>query len=631
MARLPTPGADAGQWGDILNEYLSQSHADDGTLKGGSVGAPQLRPSAVTNAAIADGAIQQSKIAGLPDVLASKADAAALSAKANDGAVVHRTGDETIGGNKAFTGAVKVGGSDVVTNSDTRLSDSRTPTDGSVSTEKLANGAVTMEKLAEVGTPGGIASLDADGRLLDAQAPLRLSRENLDDAYGRSGPDIVIWGDSMSAPSSGFGDQLDQTTSAVVYNGAVGGETSTGIAARVGVRPYKLSAVGGFIPAQGSVEVAVVSPSEWPLLQGSGVSGPGGNHAAFTGSLAGVPGTLSLTKAGQQWIHDPADKYYFTRKVIGEPAPCIAQPWLPDFGEARRGDIHVLCIGTNRGDRRDVTMSDVGAIVRYRRSQDDAYVVLSPFNGAGVGVGTSGYADKIALRDRLAAAYGARFRDVRGWLVNNGLSEAGIEPTAQDLNDVSNDIVPTSLRADATHLNAVGKLLLANYVGRSLLDLGLLPDFTPLSYPAASTQLLTNTGFEANLSGWINSYAATLTRDTSTFRSGIASAHVAGATAPYQGIKTVPLIFASRPTVVSSSVWVKAPAGTYAKINHHETNASGGYLRTFGGATILMTGAWQELTCSSNVSGDAGGLILEVLGVNSLFNFNVDDASLRAS
>lgn len=33
MARLPTPGSDAGTWGDILNEYLLVSHNSDGSLK----------------------------------------------------------------------------------------------------------------------------------------------------------------------------------------------------------------------------------------------------------------------------------------------------------------------------------------------------------------------------------------------------------------------------------------------------------------------------------------------------------------------------------------------------------------------------------------------------------------------
>jgi hypothetical protein len=37
MARLPAPGADAGKWGDLLNEFLVQAHKGDGTLKDGSV------------------------------------------------------------------------------------------------------------------------------------------------------------------------------------------------------------------------------------------------------------------------------------------------------------------------------------------------------------------------------------------------------------------------------------------------------------------------------------------------------------------------------------------------------------------------------------------------------------------
>lgn len=33
MARLPTPGGDAGNWGEVLNEFLRQEHNDDGTLR----------------------------------------------------------------------------------------------------------------------------------------------------------------------------------------------------------------------------------------------------------------------------------------------------------------------------------------------------------------------------------------------------------------------------------------------------------------------------------------------------------------------------------------------------------------------------------------------------------------------
>src|SRR6185436_1521772 len=33
MTRLPIPGSDDGSWGDILNDFLSQAHNTDGSLK----------------------------------------------------------------------------------------------------------------------------------------------------------------------------------------------------------------------------------------------------------------------------------------------------------------------------------------------------------------------------------------------------------------------------------------------------------------------------------------------------------------------------------------------------------------------------------------------------------------------
>lgn len=39
MVRLPTPGSDAGNWGEILNDFLRTSHNNDGTLKTSAVDA----------------------------------------------------------------------------------------------------------------------------------------------------------------------------------------------------------------------------------------------------------------------------------------------------------------------------------------------------------------------------------------------------------------------------------------------------------------------------------------------------------------------------------------------------------------------------------------------------------------
>lgn len=47
MARLPIPGKDNGTWGNILNDYLSQSHNLDGTLKADSVSSVQIQDATV--------------------------------------------------------------------------------------------------------------------------------------------------------------------------------------------------------------------------------------------------------------------------------------------------------------------------------------------------------------------------------------------------------------------------------------------------------------------------------------------------------------------------------------------------------------------------------------------------------
>ena len=53
MARLPEVGGDLGNWGAILNDYLSVSHSDSGVLK----------TATVTTQTVQDGAITEGKLA----------------------------------------------------------------------------------------------------------------------------------------------------------------------------------------------------------------------------------------------------------------------------------------------------------------------------------------------------------------------------------------------------------------------------------------------------------------------------------------------------------------------------------------------------------------------------------------
>lgn len=77
MARLPQPGGDTGEWGQILNDYLSQAHSSDGSLKSGVITGDQLA-------------------SDVSSLIASKAASASLSAVATTGNYTDLTNRPTI-------------------------------------------------------------------------------------------------------------------------------------------------------------------------------------------------------------------------------------------------------------------------------------------------------------------------------------------------------------------------------------------------------------------------------------------------------------------------------------------------------------------------------------------------------
>lgn len=229
MSRLPQPGSDSGSWGEILNEFLSVEHNTDGTLKkatditeakanasqalvvaqqaasgtiaDGSVTLVKLSTDVQGSVAKADTALQsvtkadiglanvdntsdatknsatatltnktisgatntlsnipQSAVTGLVSGLAGKADTASLAPVATTGSYADLTAKPTIPVAGTTAGTYAAG-------NDARLSDSRTPTDGSVSYAKLsASGATTGQLLSYNGTalawttPGGLTA-----------------------------------------------------------------------------------------------------------------------------------------------------------------------------------------------------------------------------------------------------------------------------------------------------------------------------------------------------------------------------------------------------------------------------------------------------------------------------------------
>ena len=171
MPRLPQPGSDAGNWGNLLNDFLASAHDSNGNLKAGSVtlgklaisnspttgqtlsydgtglswSTPSSSGSVPDASASVKGLVQLAGdlggTAAAPTVpgLASKANASDLAGKANTADVVTLAGSQTISGTKNFTGTLQSAGAAVVVATDARLTDSRTPSDASVTRAKLSS------------------------------------------------------------------------------------------------------------------------------------------------------------------------------------------------------------------------------------------------------------------------------------------------------------------------------------------------------------------------------------------------------------------------------------------------------------------------------------------------------------
>ncbi|WNM65945.1 hypothetical protein SEA_BIRTHDAYBOY_4 [Gordonia phage BirthdayBoy] len=257
-----------------------------------------------------------------------------------------------------------------------------------------------------------------------------------------SGPAFVFWGDSMTAGAGGNGTSITTVLqslvpTATIYNRGVGGENSVTITCRSGAVPLMLTVAGNEIPASGAVNITLqpidgVTPQ--PLLQG-------GVAAWNSVTVAGVAGAISLD-SGQ---------YKFTRATAGTAVSVpLPVPALVNEAAAMRAAINVIWIGQN-GPSDDRALGDVDAIIQEMTAATKRFIVMSKPTSTD------------ALDTRYQLKYGRRFISPRKFLVQHGLSLAGITPTTQDTADIAAGTVPSSLRVDSVHWTAAGYTAFAQH------------------------------------------------------------------------------------------------------------------------------------------------------------------------
>jgi lysophospholipase L1-like esterase len=153
-----------------------------------------------------------------------------------------------------------------------------------------------------------------------------------------------------------------------------------------------------------------------------------------------------------------------------------------------------------------VTEANIASMVAALTSAGNTnYVILSITNDSDEPSGSAGYNAVIALNNYFGTTYGSHYLDLRSFLVNSGLADAGLSPTGQDLADISNDVPPTSLHADSVHFNTTGYTEIAKYVESHI---SLLQPSSRA--PISTTSLITTQGLRTLLASGLVSVAGSI-------------------------------------------------------------------------------------------------------------------------
>lgn len=285
---------------------------------------------------------------------------------------------------------------------------------------------------------------------------------------------VNCWGDSLTR-GVGVGDSYSKAFPYVLHglldgrkviNCGVGGENTINIASRQGglpniVKPFT-------IPANASkVEIELTNiygDSTGILLQGGSALDPTTSKYVMTAqinpcSINGVEGTLTYENG----------KYYFSRSENGEsvivsrPTPLITYAM-----KSMRDNINIIWIGTNGGFTTSAELIEcIEAMIDYMSPINKKYIVIGVHHLVSTVTETFETIEK-----NMSIHFGRHFINQRKYMLEYGLSDARITPTAEDITAISQGKIPPSLLYDDVHYNDKGYNIIATLASERGKELG---------------------------------------------------------------------------------------------------------------------------------------------------------------
>lgn len=348
---------------------------------------------------------------------------------------------------------------------------------------------------------------------------IRLAYETDMETVAQYMPGIICWGDSLTSGSSGnaaypytlqkyintylcdiydFRSSVpnaedyswlnwsEYKVSIPVVNMGGGQDNSATTLGRAGVAPYVVQK-GFVIPAETEERVAITIVS----ASGEKVTPlTAGNAGVNPVTIAGVEGTLTLeTKDGVR-------TYYFQRLTAGDAVSVDDGTEIMTACASEYQDyIHIVWLGTYDGFRSaDSLVRDVQQLLQRQSQNTDRYLVLGPctYNGSW---NTNGTSTLEAIDSAMMQAFGNHYVNVRKYLIEDGLNDAGLSPTKTDTQYLAHGDVPDSFRSGAgsADLNGQAYTLIGKLVYERMDRLGFFAEIrSELGIDATTQEILKN-------------------------------------------------------------------------------------------------------------------------------------------